>query len=218
MSTVLAKQIAPPSWALIQIGGQSWLCLGDIAVRFARAVEPTAPVRYGPSHVTAQQALQQRSCAGVIVDVEHPSCRRLQDRSIDGDLGTPLIVLIDRQTSGETAELLRNGVHSIVTRSTPAAIGRAVLGLISQGGRYAPVDLLLPQPEVDRQVIIDNLPLTKRQKEVAALIVEGLPNKEIAYRLGLKETTIKVYASIIFRRMGVRNRTEAAARVLAATS
>jgi DNA-binding NarL/FixJ family response regulator len=54
--------------------------------------------------------------------------------------------------------------------------------------------------------------LTRRQKQVAALVTQGLSNKEIAFELKLAYGTVKEYLSSMFVRLGVRNRTELALR------
>ncbi len=41
-------------------------------------------------------------------------------------------------------------------------------------------------------------------------VIEGRPNKEIAWELGLKEVTVKVHLQSVFRKLGVSNRTQAA--------
>lgn len=55
-------------------------------------------------------------------------------------------------------------------------------------------------------------PLTPRQRAVAALMAEGLANKEIAGRLGIALSTVKAHAQVLFNRMGARNRCQAAVR------
>jgi len=52
-------------------------------------------------------------------------------------------------------------------------------------------------------------PLTPRETEVLALIEEGLSNREIAERLVLTVGTVKWYASQIYSKLGVQNRSEA---------
>ena len=54
-------------------------------------------------------------------------------------------------------------------------------------------------------------PLTDRQAEVLALIVEGLSNAEIADRLVLSVATIRYHVSTIFSKLNAANRAEAAA-------
>jgi DNA-binding NarL/FixJ family response regulator len=53
--------------------------------------------------------------------------------------------------------------------------------------------------------------LTRRQREVVLLVVKGLPNKEIARRLGITDGTVKVHLRYIYVKLGVRNRTMLAA-------
>ena len=42
------------------------------------------------------------------------------------------------------------------------------------------------------------------------LVVDGLANKQIARRLGISERTVKAHLTNVFRRIGVRDRTQAA--------
>jgi len=52
--------------------------------------------------------------------------------------------------------------------------------------------------------------LTEREREVLALVAEGLPNKLIAQRLGISEKTVKAHLTRVFERIGVTDRTQAA--------
>jgi DNA-binding NarL/FixJ family response regulator len=55
--------------------------------------------------------------------------------------------------------------------------------------------------------------LTERERSILLLIGEGLTNREIAGRLFLSEKTVRNYVSIILAKMGMTNRTQAAAYV-----
>ena len=61
-----------------------------------------------------------------------------------------------------------------------------------------------------REKADENIKLTKREKEILALIVEGLSNKEIAKRLFLSNSTIQFHVSNVLSKLGVSKRTEAA--------
>jgi len=52
--------------------------------------------------------------------------------------------------------------------------------------------------------------LSAREEEVLRLVVEGLPNKRIARRLGITERTVKAHLTRIFQQLGVADRTQAA--------
>lgn len=51
--------------------------------------------------------------------------------------------------------------------------------------------------------------LTPKQHKILLMFADGLLNKQIAYELGLSESTIKSHASTIFLKLGVKNRTQA---------
>ncbi len=54
--------------------------------------------------------------------------------------------------------------------------------------------------------------LTTREVQIFDLICTGTPNKVIAWTLTLSENTVKVHTRNIFRKLKVRNRTEATSR------
>ena len=55
-------------------------------------------------------------------------------------------------------------------------------------------------------------PLSAREREVLVLIASGATNREIAERLYLSPHTVKEHASSLYRKLGVKNRAEAARR------
>lgn len=54
-------------------------------------------------------------------------------------------------------------------------------------------------------------PLSERELEVLRLVAQGLSNRQVSVRLFLAENTVKGYNRRIFRKLGVKTRTEAAA-------
>ena len=52
--------------------------------------------------------------------------------------------------------------------------------------------------------------LTPREREVLALLADGLPNKQIARRLGISEKTVKAHLTRVFAALDVTDRTQAA--------
>jgi DNA-binding NarL/FixJ family response regulator len=52
--------------------------------------------------------------------------------------------------------------------------------------------------------------LSDREREVLDLVAAGLPNQQIAARLGISEKTVKAHLTSVFRQLGVEDRTQAA--------
>jgi DNA-binding NarL/FixJ family response regulator len=57
--------------------------------------------------------------------------------------------------------------------------------------------------------------LTTREREVLDFLTKGMSNKEIARKLELQEVTIKLHVRGICRKLGAKNRTQAALRAVA---
>jgi DNA-binding NarL/FixJ family response regulator len=69
------------------------------------------------------------------------------------------------------------------------------------------VDRFLPYPASASPAWVGEL--TAREREVLGVLALGADNAEIAARLGISEKTARNHLSIIFGKLGVRNRTQA---------
>ena len=56
--------------------------------------------------------------------------------------------------------------------------------------------------------------LTPREKDVVALVAEGLTDREIAATLGLSRNTVSNHVTIILLKLRARSRTDAAVRAV----
>jgi DNA-binding NarL/FixJ family response regulator len=65
-------------------------------------------------------------------------------------------------------------------------------------------------PSFDQETSIDTL--SEREREVLALMSTGATNREIAAIMHVGTETVKKHAGALYRKLGVRNRTEAAQR------
>ena len=58
--------------------------------------------------------------------------------------------------------------------------------------------------------------LTRTEQRVAALVAQGRTNKEVAAAMFVTENTVQTHIRHIFQKLGVRSRTELAAKLLSA--
>ena len=119
-----------------------------------------------------------------------------------------------RRISPSTGVLLISGAGSI---SATAARAAGASGFVSKNWRAA--DITMAVRMVARGMTVfeptgeaAGPPLSKREREVLELIAGGATNREIAERLYLSPHTVKEYSSTLYRKLGVRNRAEAARR------
>ena len=128
---------------------------------------------------------------------------------------TPVLVVSAHQDPGLVGHVLSLGVSGYVSKSTSKeqlaeAISAVLRGEVHvQGGARGPAGARrvggLPA-----QALLKRLrELTPQQLRVLDMIRCGLQNKQIAYELGICETTVKVHVSDILRKLQVMSRTKA---------
>jgi DNA-binding NarL/FixJ family response regulator len=66
-----------------------------------------------------------------------------------------------------------------------------------------------PVPSVEAGNEEEDVSLTRREREILALVAEGHSNRELARMLWVTEQTVKFHLSNIYRKLDVANRTEA---------
>ncbi|MBX9930678.1 MAG: response regulator transcription factor [Methylobacterium sp.] len=105
-------------------------------------------------------------------------------------------------------EALQAGVHAYLPKSLGTVEMRQALRAVSQGEIFVPavMSVLPDRSDAGSKPGDEQTELISRQKDVLALIQSGMRNKEIAQTLNFSESTIKVYARAIYRKIGVRKR------------
>jgi DNA-binding NarL/FixJ family response regulator len=91
-----------------------------------------------------------------------------------------------------------------------ASADEVVRGIRTAAGGGSPLDPRAARSLLDAQSAPDPLEgISPREREVLALLVDGMPNKLIARRLGISEKTVKSHLTSIFRQVGVTDRVQA---------
>ena len=99
-------------------------------------------------------------------------------------------------------------------RSSPAFEVVAVTAAVEDVAPSAEVILVAQTEDAEdlaRNEVVEGPALTNREREILALLAEGLGNKQIAARLGISTNTVKTHLELLFEKLGVSSRAEAVA-------
>ena len=84
-----------------------------------------------------------------------------------------------------------------------------IIDLVVRGGNSVFPDNLVPPSSTSQPQSEIMRRLTPRENEVFQILCKGSTNKEIGQELGIEEKTVRAHLTEIYRKLGVKNRTEA---------
>lgn len=147
----------------------------------------------------------------VLMDLEMPKLdgRQATEKIIGDAPGTRIVVLTsfsDRE--GILAALDAGAVGYLLKDADPAELIEGVRAAARGDSPLAPLAASAIVGARHRQRPAARL--SRREREVLALVADGLPNKLIARRLEISEKTVKAHLTRIFEIVGVSDRTQAA--------
>jgi DNA-binding NarL/FixJ family response regulator len=151
----------------------------------------------------------------VLLDLNMPgiggleACARLRKTP-----GPEVLMLTVSEEEPDLYAALRVGAAGYLTKDVPPAdLIEAVLAVARGEPRIAPAMASRMLAELGRAPRApDPLDvLSDRERDVLALLAEGLRNREIAERLVISEATVKTHVRHVLEKLRFRNRAEAAA-------
>ncbi|GAA5513402.1 HTH-type transcriptional regulator MalT [Deinococcus carri] len=119
--------------------------------------------------------------------------------------------------AGVLPEVAPGGWAALPSDATPAELLAGVLGAAAGLAVLPPT--LLPPPSLSAEEdeeedlpLTGDVTLTPRERDVLALLAEGLSNKRAARELGVTESTVKFHVQAVYSKLGVQSRAAAVAR------
>lgn len=123
----------------------------------------------------------------------------------------PVMIVSAREDASTIRSAMSFGASGFVPKSEPIDRIRAAVKTVLDGGIWVPQAATLDSAaDAETAALAGRLAtLTPQQIRVLMMLGEGLLNKQIAYKLGVSEATIKAHVSAILQKLGVDSRTQA---------
>jgi two-component system nitrate/nitrite response regulator NarL len=177
------------------------------SVARALAAEPGLEVEHCASIREALALLAERHFDLVLLDHDLGGERASQFLPAARQSGFEgrVLVVTAWVSDTEARRLLRQGVAGIFLKESPLAELSASIRTVAAGGK-------LPEPpfaqaKSDRDAVAETpAGFTDRQRKALRYVLEGLSNKEIAWRLQISESYVKSILQSLFQKTGVRTR------------
>lgn len=129
----------------------------------------------------------------------------------------PLIVVSASEDAPVIHKAVEYGANGFIPKSASMDVMVEAIEKVCAGEQWLPPNILPSHHpllnEQDRDLAKSIASLTPQQFRVLGMLAEGQLNKQIAYELNVSEATIKAHMTAIFRKLGVRNRTQAVIRL-----
>lgn len=179
--------------------------------------ESRAPqIVVAPQRTTVSDALlMEKPPDLLILDTETIRDPASSIRQIRESASSCKIVLLSGLEDNEyLRQALKCGVESVILKiQPPEVVLAAINALYCPTNYHAPLESnkvldggTFTRTEVTPSPLTWPEELTEREREIVALVGQGLSNKDIAYQLSISDSTVRHHLTSIFGKVGVRSR------------
>lgn len=146
----------------------------------------------------------------LLLDLKMPGANGMsgliQLRNLYPDL--PIVVISASEEPAVIAQVKKHGAFGFIPKSSDMRSLINALNQVLAGDPFFPEGI--DDSVDDSNDLAEKIAaLTPQQYKVLTMLSDGLLNKQIAYELNVSEATIKAHMTAIFRKLGVKNRTQA---------
>ena len=161
-------------------------------------------------------ALREHRPDVMLLDVNMPKVNGIDmlRKASDEGLQSRVILLTAGLSEDQLLEAVRLGVRGVVLKDAAPDVLIRAIRTVQGGGQWlephfaaATFEQLLAREAQKQQ---SPNPLSRRELELVQLVMQGLRNKEVAFRLGITEGTVKIHLHRIYEKLGVSSRMDLA--------
>jgi DNA-binding NarL/FixJ family response regulator len=126
----------------------------------------------------------------------------------------PFVLVSDGDDVDDVLGALESGARGYIPTSVSLEVAVGAMYVVEAGGTFVPATSLVASRRTPEVAPGQNghhyRMFTARQAAVLEALRRGKPNKQIAYDLNMRESTVKLHVRNIMRKLKAKNRTEAA--------
>jgi DNA-binding NarL/FixJ family response regulator len=176
------------------------------SVARALAMDPQLEIEHCASIAAALQLMAQHRFDLVLLDHDLGSERASQflPAARQGGFEGRVLVVTAWVSETEARRLLQQGVAGIFLKQASLEELTASIRTVMAGGSW--IDRSLTGQEESPRGDSSVPQFNDRQRKVLRFVLEGLSNKEIAWRLQISESYVKAILQSLFQKTGVRTR------------
>ena len=127
--------------------------------------------------------------------------------------GSPVVVMSGVADAAEVSACIGVGAKGFLPKTLSNKVFASALNVVLAGGSYLPAEMFgtsCTAALVPAEAPGNGYDFSERERAIMAMVVNGNSNKEIAILLNLREVTIKVQLTHIYKKLGAKNRAQAA--------
>jgi len=205
---------------LLLVEDDELFCLGlQVKLQQETGLEIVAEVGDGE---TAVEMVKRYSLDVVLLDIGLPgiggieACRQIKQQNPQ----LPVLVLTSHSQQSLITRLVEAGAQGYCLKGISAEVLVLAIRSVAAGASWwdqtatteirAKFEYNRAAANTSRNIDESTLPLTQREQEILALVATGRANQEIAEILYITPGTVRVHVHAIIRKLGVRDRTQAA--------
>ncbi len=174
----------------------------------------TPQIAEADSIATLQTVLEQETQPNlVLLDLNMPGAHGFSGLlyMVGHYPNVPVLVISAQDEDNTIRKAINYGATGFIPKSASMTTIKQAIQKTIAGERWLPEHITtITESNIEKSAIEQKIAtLTPQQFRVLGMISEGMLNKQIAWELNISEATIKAHVTAIFRKLGVRNRTQA---------